>query len=129
MYSCQFLEYAFMAMVGIQVLSVRANATESQIGCIGYDVSGVNLDGFDIVAVNLTGANSSTSSDTAIPVTTSQLQSDLSLTINCAGGALETRSGQRMAAKPLQHDAVRLFRCFLEDGVAATGQHDEFGSA
>jgi hypothetical protein len=34
-----------------------------------------------------------------------------------------------VAAKPFQHDAVRLLRRLLEDGVAATRQHDEFGSA
>ena len=34
-----------------------------------------------------------------------------------------------MAVKPLQHDEVRLLRCLFEDGMAATRQHDEFGSA
>jgi hypothetical protein len=31
-----------------------------------------------------------------------------------------------MAIKPFKHDAVRLLRCLLEDGMAASRQHDEF---
>jgi hypothetical protein len=41
----------------------------------------------------------------------------------------QTWCGQRMTAKPFQHDAVRLLRSFLEDGVANTAQHDKFGTA
>src|SRR6266567_4769112 len=41
-----------------------------------------------------------------------------------SGKVALTRRGQRMAAKPFEHDAVRLLRCLFEHRVAYTRQHD-----
>jgi hypothetical protein len=72
----------FAATFAIASLSLAAHATDIPIGFISYDVTGTNVAQFDIV--NLTGANSS--GDASFPVTTSVLLSNLSLTVDFAGG-------------------------------------------
>jgi len=72
----------FAATFAIASLSLPAHASDIPVGFISYDVTGPNVAEFDIV--NLTGPNSS--GDASLPVTTSVSLSNLSLTVDFAGG-------------------------------------------
>jgi len=75
----------FAVTLAIVFLSTTAAyATDIPVGFVSYDVTGSNVAQFDIV--NLTGANSSSPGDPSFPVTTLLSFSDLSLTVDFAGG-------------------------------------------
>ncbi len=65
-----------------------AYADTVPVGALFFDVTGTNLAQFDIV--NLTGPNSSLLPDTSFPVATPIIFSNLSLTVDFAGGGSTT---------------------------------------
>jgi hypothetical protein len=81
------------AVLAVASLSIAAHAnpipvgTPIPVGYVSYDVTGADVAQFDIV--NFTGPNASTPPDTTFPITTSLGLSDLSLTVNYAGGVSE----------------------------------------
>src|SRR5580700_6394563 len=81
------------AVLAVASLSIAAHAnpipvgTPIPVGYVSYDVTGADVAQFDIV--NFTGPNASTPPDTTFPITTSLSLSDLSLTVNYAGGVSE----------------------------------------
>jgi rhamnogalacturonan endolyase len=83
------------ALFAAASLSLSASATDIPpgdvavpVGFVSYDVTGTNVAQFDIV--NLTGANSSSAGDSSFPVITPVSFSNLSLTVDYAGGGSQT---------------------------------------